>query len=138
MIDRKLDMLKTIVSRVTGVADITIECRKKHVVEAKALYTYAALADSDIKKGAGPTEIARRLNLNHASVIYYTKQKDKFFRDNPLLPNKYSAIVQQLFSPEALLEHLEGELVQVEKKKLEIEKEIQLLKGEGPSQMIQS
>lgn len=50
MIDRKLDMLKTIVSRVTGVADITIECRKKHVVEAKALYTYAALADNDIKK----------------------------------------------------------------------------------------
>jgi hypothetical protein len=96
----------------TAGIDITKKCRKREVVEYKALACYVLR-----KENKSYIQIGKELNINHATAIYHCKNINTIFKSNKQIRQFYLSLTQSKETQEInITKQLEQKIIELENK----------------------
>jgi len=100
-----------LIKQTTGI-DITKKCRKREIVEYKALACYLLR-----KENKSYPQIGKELNINHATVIYHCKNINIVLRSNKQVRQLYLSLTQSKETQEIdITKQLEEKIIELENK----------------------
>ncbi len=110
-------ILKDIITEELGI-DVMRRCRKRSIVDARKIFSYI------LSKSAhyGCTKIARLLNMNHATIIFYLKEIETLMLVDTDVKHDYERVF------EAYTRKISGGELSL-MTRLELEKEIERLRA---------
>lgn len=115
--DQRAFILKEIILEELDI-DVMEKCRKRNIVDARKIFSYILMKSANY----GCTKIARLLNMNHATIIFYLKEIETLMLVDTDVKKDYEIVY------EAYTRKISGGELSL-MTRLELEKEVERLRA---------